>query len=249
MTKEEWKELVKTIYKQKIKTKILKILREYGYSFMRFHRSEFINQKILEASQLIKFINKNFDDEDDLTVAFNIKYLDNTLNNIRHGVDYSNRFVLETGVSDVFEEFWDEIVDGMDISDIPDADFEALREAGSLDPKSEIHFSMLRTKKLKKSIRFNAKENSIRFSLKKTETIIEKKKMILKKCTSKNPPTKRKIIKGLVEICRGTILTGVDIALLMGIWPVPLSPNTITVGAVASIATGIGDIIIAVQEL
>lgn len=248
MTKDEWKELIKSINNQIIGPKLQKIIRRY-HPFERFENFPFGNRGIYKASWTIKFINENFDDEDDLTKAFNIEYLDNTLDNIKWSVEYSNRLVLKTGVSDVVEEFWDEIVDGMDISDIPDIDFEALREAGSINPKSEIHISMVRTKKWKKSIRYNSKESSIQYSLKKSEAIIEKKKEVLKECNSKNPPTKRKIIKGLGGICRGTILTSVDIGLLAGIWPVPLSPDTTTVGAVASIATGIGDIIIAVGEL
>ena len=157
--------------------------------------------------------------------------------------------MLETGISDVVEEFWDEIVDGMDISDIPEADFEALREAGSHDPKGEIHVSMVRIKKRKMSLRYDSKESSVRYSLERTESIVERKKEVLKKCNSNNPPTKKKLFKGLGGICRGAILIGVDIGLLAGFWPVPLSPDTTTVGAVASITTGIGDIMIAVGEL
>jgi len=248
MTKDEWKELVKSICNQKIRPKLRKIHHKY-HPFEWFENFPFGDRRIYKASRTIKFINETFDDEDDLTRAFNKEYLDNTLDNLRWSVEHSNRLVLKTGVSDVVDEFWDEIVDGMDISDIPEADFDALREGGSLDPKSEIQVSMIRTKKWKKTICYNSKESSIRYSLKKSETIIERRKEVLKDCNSNNPPTKRKIFKGLGGICRGTILTGVDIGLLAGFWPVPLSPDTTTVGAVASITTGIGDIMIAVGEL
>jgi hypothetical protein len=248
MTKEEWNELVKGICNQKIKPKLRKIHRKY-HPFEWFENFPFRDRGIYKASRTIKFIDENFDDEDDLTNVFNKEYLDNTLDNLRRGVVHNNRLVVKTGISDVVEEFWDEIVDGMEISDIPEADFEALREAGSYDPKSEIHVSMVRIKKRKKSIRCNSKESSLRYSLEKSESIIERKKEVLKECNSNNPPTKRKILKGLGGICRGAILTGVDIGLLAGFWPVPLSPDTTTVGAVASITTGIGDIMIAVGEL
>jgi len=248
MTKEEWNDLVKGICNQKIKPKLRKIHRKY-HPFEWFEKFPFGDRGFYKASRTIKFINDNFDEEEDLTRAFNKEYLDNTLDSLRWGVEHNNRLVLKTGISDVVEEFWEEIVDGMDISDIPEADFEALREAGSLDPKSEIHVSMVRIKKRKKSVRYNSKESSMRYSLKKSETVIERKKEVLKECNSNNPPTKRKIFKGLGGICRGAILTGVDIGLLAGFWPVPLSPDTTTVGAVASITTGIGDIMIAVGEL
>ena len=248
MTKEEWNELVKGICNQKVKPKLRKIHRKY-HPFEQFENFPFRDRGIYKASRTIKFIDENFDDEDDLTNVFNKEYLDNTLDNLRRGVVHNNRLVVKTGISDVVEEFWDEIVDGMEISDIPEADFQALREAGSYDPKSEIHVSMVRIKKRKKSIRCNSKESSLRYSLEKSESTIERKKEVLKECNSNNPPTKRKIFKGLGGICRGAILTGVDIGLLAGFWPVPLSPDTTTVGAVASITTGIGDIMIAVGEL
>ncbi|MFO7737153.1 MAG: hypothetical protein R6V46_01640 [Desulfatiglandaceae bacterium] len=55
---------------------------------------------------------------------------------------------------------------------------------------------------------------------------------------------------GLVGgICRGAFLTGVDVDLLAGSRPVPLAPDTTKVGVVASITTGIGDIMIAVGGL
>ena len=248
MTKEEWKELVKGICNQKILPKLRKLHGKY-HPFEFFERFPFGDQGIYKASRSIKFIDDNFDDEDDLTKVFNKEYLDNTIDNLRCGVERSNRLVLKTGVSDVVEEFWEEIVDGMEVSDIPEADFEALREGGSQDPKSEILISIVRIKKSKKSMRYNSNESSMKYSLEKSETIIEQKKEILKECNSNNPPTKRKIFKGLGGICRGTILTGVDIGLLAVFWPVPLSPDTTTVGAVASITTGIGDIMIAVGEL
>jgi len=157
-------------------------------------------------------------------------------------------FVLNSGIDDVIEEFFDEIADGMEVSDMPEQDFQALLEAGSQNPKSEIQLTMVRIKKRKKRIYFNNKESSIRYSLKESERIVIKRKEEIKECNSNNPPRK-KIFKGLGGICRGAILTGVDIALMAGWWPIPLSPDTTTVGSVVSLTTGIGDIMIAIGEL
>lgn len=248
MTKEEWNDLVKDICNQEIRPKLRRLFHKYQ-PFEWCDRFPFGDRGIFKATRTIKFINENFDDEDELTTVFNKEYLDITLDNLKWGVEHNNRLVLKTGISDVVEEFWDEIVDGMDISDIPEADFEALREAGSYDPKSEVHISMVRMKKRKILMGYNSKESSLRYSLERSESILQRRKEILKESNSNNPPTKRKIFKGLGGICRGVILTGVDVGILAGLWPVPLSPDTRTVGAVASITTGIGDIMIAVGEL
>jgi hypothetical protein len=60
--------------------------------------------------------------------------------------------------------------------------------------------------------------------------------------------TERRWFKGLGSLCRGTVLTAVDITLLGGMWALPLSPDTTIVGSVASIATGLGDIAIGIGE-
>ncbi len=248
MTKEEWNELVKGICNHEIRPRLGRIFGKY-HPLEWFERFPFAYRWFFLATRTIGFINENFDDEHDLTKVFNKEYLDNILDNLKWGVEQNNHLVLQSGISDVVEEFWDEIVDGMDISDIPEADFDALREAGSHDPKSEVHVSVIRVKKLKISTGYNSKESSLRYSLEKSESIVQRKKEILKESNSNNPPTKRKIFKGLGGICRGTILTAVDVGLLAGFWPVPLSPDTTTVGAVTSMITGIGDIMIAVGEL
>ena len=65
MTKEEWNELVRGICNQKIKPKLRKIHREY-HPLEWFERFPFGDRGIYTASRTIKFINENFDDEDDL---------------------------------------------------------------------------------------------------------------------------------------------------------------------------------------
>jgi hypothetical protein len=246
MTKDEWKELVDGICNQQILPKLRKIRRKFLH-FDCCDRFPFRENGLYQASRTIRFIDENFDDDDDLTKVFKEGFLYETLDRISNGLEDSNRLVLNTGIVEVIEEFYDEIVDGMEVSDIPEIDFRALREAGSKDPKSELLVTMVRMKKRRKAkFSHNNKEMDIRYYLKESSEIIVRRKM---ERDSKELPTKRKIFKGLGGICRGAILTGVDIGLLAGVWPVPLSPDTTTVGGVTSIVTGIGDIMIAVGEL
>jgi hypothetical protein len=180
MTKDEWKDLVKGICNQKILPKLRQIHRKY-HPFEFHERFQFGDRGIYKSSRTIRFIEDNFEDDDDLSRVFNKEYLGNTLDNLRWGVESSNRLVLKTGISDVIEEFFEEIVDGMEISDIPDVDFDALREAGSQDPKSEILISMIRTKKLKKTIRYNSNESTMRYSLQESEKVVVRRKEVLEK--------------------------------------------------------------------
>jgi hypothetical protein len=247
MSKEEWNEMVKGICNNEILPK----LRENRMMFHhhKYFDDSFMDSEIYTASRTLRFIDDTFRDDYDLTRAYTKEYLDYTLGMLQRGMRNCNYLVLKTGISHVIEEFYEEIVDGMEISDIPEVDFDALREAGSRDPKSEILLSMVRIKHRKLKFDFNSHHFSIHYSLEKSEHLIEERREILRDSDSDNPPTKKKIFKGLGGICRGSILTCLDIGLMAGLCPVPLSSDALTVGAVTSLTTGLGDIMIAIGEL
>ena len=247
MEKEEWRELIKGIYHQHISQKLQRIRRGF-HPLEMFEEFPYFIRSLPKASRTIRYVDNNFDEDDDLSKAFKKEYLENTISDLHRGLELNQRYVLKSGIVDVIEEYFDEIAEGMEISDIPEQDFHALLEAGSQNPKSEVQLTMVRIKKRKGRIRFSSKESSIRYSLNESEQVIVRRKEELKKCSSNNPPRK-KIFKGLGGICRGAILTGVNITLMAGWWPVPLSLDTITVGSVVSLTTGIGDIMIAIGEL
>ncbi|HEY6872286.1 MAG TPA: hypothetical protein VI298_06100 [Geobacteraceae bacterium] len=246
MEKKDWSELVDGICKQHIIPKLRRIRRKFLH-FDCCDRFPFGENGLYRASRTIRYIDENFDDDADLSKVFKEEFLYETLDRLSSGVEDSNRLILDTGIADVVEEFYDEIVDGMEVSDIPEIDFRALREAGSNDPKSEILVTMVRMKKRRKAwLSYNNRDMDIKYTLKESSEIIIRRR---KERDSVEAPTKRRIFKGLGGICRGAILTGVDVGLLAGVWPVPLSADTTTVGAVTSIVTGIGDIMIAVGDL
>jgi hypothetical protein len=248
MNKEEWKDLVRSICNHLIFSKLRGIWKQY-HPFEFYEHHFFRDWEIFKISRTIRFIDDNFGEDDDLFAAFNKEFLDKTLNNLLLNIEDNNRVVMKTGLSEIIDEFYDEIVDGMEITDMPDADFEALSISGSQDPKGELLILMTRIKKRKEEIKYNLNKESITYSLKESENIVIKKKGVLNTCNSNNPPTKRKIFKGLGNICRGVILTGVDVGLLAGLWPLPISSDTTTIGATVSIITGVGDISIGTGEL
>jgi hypothetical protein len=167
---------------------------------------------------------------------------------LSEGLNLNRRFVVETGIAEVIEEFFEEIVDGMDPSDIPEQDIEALRISGSTNPINELHLSMIRLKKKREVIMRRNKEGSISVTVKQCEERVQRRKEQVKESNSNRPPKKR-IFKGLGSICKGSMLTVVDVSLVAGMWPLGLSVETTTVGAVVSITTGLGDILNGVGEM
>lgn len=248
MTKEEWKEMVKEIYYQSIEPKFRRRLKHF-HPFEFYEKYPYDIHRIIKAIRVLKFIDENFDDDDDLTTAFNKDYLHNLLNDLESGLSLNNRLVVETGVVDVIEEYFDEITSYMDVDDLPEQDLEALRQAGSRNPKAELQLSMLRIKHKKEIIIKRKSNHSLRYTVKDSKEIISNKQSEIKESNSNQPP-KRKIFKGIGSIAKGALLTTVDATLMVGIWaPLPLSVEATTVGAVVSITTGLGDILNGVGEI
>jgi len=246
MTKDEWRELIKHIYYQSIEPK-LRRRRKHFHPFEWFERYPHELERLMRAMRVIRFIEDNFDEDDDLTEYWKPEFLKRTLDDLSGGLHLNKSWVVETGISDSIEEFFEEIVDGMDVDDIPEQDLIALRQSGSQDPKQECQLSILRLKR-KKEIVIKRKETSFSFTIKESVDRLERRKERLQKSNSNEPP-KKKLFKGLGTICKGAMLTVVDVSLVAGMWPTGLPTEATTVGAVVSLTTGIGDILIGVGEM
>lgn len=244
MKKEEWLNFLKGIYLHHIAPKLHRIHRKIHH----FDDLEYDTRPLFKASRSLRFIEDNFSEDYNLLESFQPQFLEKIFDNLERGLRRSNETLVETEIINVIDEFFDEIVDGMEISDMPEADFYALSEAGSQDPKSEIQLSIVRIKKRREKLYYKNKDDHMKYCLKESEQIVIKRKDNLKEYNSNKPPTKR-IFKGLGYFCRGALLTAVDIGIMAGGWPwqIQISPD-IKYGSIISIATGVGDIAIGVGE-
>lgn len=244
MTKKEWRKFIKQIYYDSLLSKLSKT-RKHFHPF-EFHESSHEYEQILRAMRTLRFIESNFQDNDELTKYFTPEYLKQILNAIESGLRLNERYLIDTGISEVIEKYFDEILAGIEIKDFPKADLTALRESGSVSPKSELQFSITRIKK-ERTFSYESKNKRFSYDIKYSKERITEQKEQISNSNDKDKPKKR-IFKGLGNITRGSILTFVDVSLLMGAWTIPLSPETTSVGAVVSITTGIGDIMSGVGE-
>jgi hypothetical protein len=247
MTKDEWRKIVKEIYYQSIEPKFRRSMKHF-HPFELFERYPYDIHKIIKALRVIRFINENFDDNDDLTTAFTKEYLVDIFENLDDGLSFNNRLILDTEVVAVIEEFFDEISSLMEVDDLPEQDFEALRQSGSRDPKTEMQLSIIKTKHKREILIKKNKDRSLTYRIKESKEVVKQKQADIKESNSNQPPT-RKIFKGISSIARGALLTTVDATLIAGMWTVALPVETTTVGAVVSITTGIGDIFNGIGEI
>lgn len=247
MTKEEWREIIKEIYYQSIEPKLRRKIKKF-HPFEICERYPYDIHRLIKALRTIRFIDETFDEEENLAESFTQEFLLKILNDVDSGLSLNNHLVLETGIVDAIEEFFEEIIDGMDVDDIPEQDFEALLKSGSRNPKAEIQFSMLKLRKKKDIIIKRGKNHSLYYRVKESKDIIKQRQAEIKESNSNISP-RRKIFKGIGTICKGALLTTVDATLVAGLWPFSLSIETTTVGAVVSMTTGIGDIFNGIGEI
>jgi len=204
MKKKEWRELIKQIYFDSILPK-LGSKRKY---FHPFEWHEYIHEydEILRGMRFLRFVEYNFNEDEELTNYFTIDYLKRILNSIERAINLDERLVIDSGISETIEKYFEEIIEQTDINDFPELDLNALRESGSLNPKRELRHILFSIKKERNRNKYND-DIKFTFELKHSKEKIEKKKKQLE--LDSNKP-KRNIFKGLGNITRGSILTVVD---------------------------------------
>ncbi len=167
----------------------------------------------------------------------------------------NNELVVDTGIADVIQDYFGEIVDGMSVDHFPKEDFEVLEQAGSSDSRREIIALVYLIKSRKEQLIRESRQ--VRFS----QTLGEVAQRVerIENTFSQEPPkpnqsnkktaVKRATFKGIGSIAQGALMTMTNITLAAGLWSVPFPPETASLGAVVSATTGIGTILTGIGEL
>jgi hypothetical protein len=128
---------------------------------------------------------------------------------------------------------------------------------GSPNPDVELRALVLRAKARRERLRQNSRELAVLQQLKHAEKRLTDAQEEFEKCRkvqeegeSEQRVTKsRRWFKSLGQIAQGAALTIADVALAVGALKFPVSPETQTWGAVASVSTGVGTILGGVGDL
>ena len=148
--------------------------------------------------------------------------------------------------------------DGLAAIHLPEADKDVLREMGSVNPEVELRSLVYSAKR--ELYRIDHRSSDLRLrqelgyaeqKLKQAETDFERHLEVKKREESPEevPKKTRRWFKGLGQISQGAALSIANVALAIGTLNLPVSPETQTWGAVASVATGIGTILNGIGEL
>lgn len=209
------------------------------------------------AVRVLRFIEDNCDEGDDVYQVFTVQRVANAISETRQSLDFSNRTIEEAGFLDAFESHTDEILAGLRPEHLPVADKQVLKDMGSPDVDAELAELVFRARGYREKARQLSREVSTREQLRQVaEQIgrVEKEFENFRSFTADRPASEapkksRRWFKGLGQIGQGAALSIANVALAVGVIQFPVSAETQTWGALASVATGIGTVLNGVGDL
>jgi hypothetical protein len=209
------------------------------------------------AASVIDLVSKHVFDDDDIYRSVTPERLRMTVGTVEDALSYHNNLAQESGFIDIMDSHLAVLLGGLSHEDLPSVDEEVLKALGSRDPKADLvaittlvtatlfvrredgqsaspiaTLEHARERVMTARYEFEAWETSVRESAAPTV-----------------PPKKsRRWFKALGSILTGASLSTANILAACGIWPVALSPETQSFGAVASVSTGVGLVMVGVGE-
>jgi hypothetical protein len=255
MTDDEYREFLTFLFEHYVRPRLGRVRRRFHHHMMEewvYHLDQ-----AQHALHVLRYIETNCDDDDDIYRTFTLERLTRAVSDTRNAVEFGDRMAEEAGFLDALEAHADDVLSGLQAQHLPDADREIFREMGSLNPDMELRALVLRAKSSRDRLRQNSRELSIRQQLKHAEERVgeaqqefERMRKAQQEGPEKERPSKsRRWFKGLGQIAQGAALSIADVALAAGAPQFPVSPETQTWGAVASVTTGVGTILNGVGDL
>jgi len=178
------------------------------------------------------------------------------ISDTRYGLSFSNRVTEEGGFLDAYEAHEFEILQGLQPHHLPAEDKEILRDMGSINPDAELRGLVYLAKARAVKVERQHREISSRQELKNCEQELDQAEQKFRKGIemkepelNQMPKKSRRWFKGVGQIAQGSALSIANVALAIGVLHLPVSAETQTWGAIASVTTGIGTVLNGVGDL
>lgn len=256
MSDKEYREFLEYLFERHVRPHMGRVRRrlhrhmedEYGYHVEQAER----------AARILRFIEATAQDDDGAYETLTPRALESAVSNTRSVLNFSYRIAEETGFLEVLECYFQEIAEGLEPQHLPPIDAEVLRSLGAENVEVELRVMVFAAKRIaaaRARLR-NSNEDSIKREIEHAlERLDHDQKAFAvwrkEKEESPEPPPKktRRWFKGLGQIGQGSAVTIADIALAAGGLHLPVSPETHTWGAIASVTAGVGTIINGIGDL
>ncbi len=249
MTDDEYRQFLSFLFERYVRPRIARVRLRYTHHM----EDEFSYQfgRAMRSARILRFVESYCQDDEDAYMTFTVERLAQAVYSARDSVNFSNRVADEGGYLDACESHAREIASGLAAIHLPDAEKEVLREMGSPNPEVELRSLVYLAKSWIETSARQVREISLRQELQNVEKRLEKAgnefatlEQTKKETPSKEIPKKsRRWFKALGQIGQGAALSIANVALAVGALHLPVSPETQTWGAIASVATGFGTVL------
>ncbi len=259
MTEAEYREFMSFLFERYIRPRLARVRSHHRHHF----EDEFSYQldRAVRSAQILRFVETSVQDDEDAYRTFTLERLSRAVSETRYSLEFSNRVADEAGFLEACESHPREIADGLAVDHLPEADKEVLRQIGSVNPEVELRSLVYRTKAWLEGRERQSRDLSLRHELRSVEERLEKadaefgehvearKKESPEETSKKVPKKSRRWFKGLGQISQGAALSIANVGLAIGTLKLPVSPETQTWGAIASVTTGIGTVLSGIGDL
>jgi len=225
---------------------------------MRFHPMELGHEweyeweRLRKANQILRHINRFCEDEGEIYNVFKEERLNQLPSDIRNAIRFHNRMAEAGGFMDVYDGYYNDVVEGIRLKYMPAQELEILREMGIENPEAELMAMIHIVKSRKKDVSYSSNEVCISSQLKNIEKRLEEQietQRKLEKEEEKPKKKSRRWFKGLGQIAQGTALSAANIGLSVGAFTFPVPAATANWSAIVSSITGVGIIFKGVGDL
>jgi hypothetical protein len=254
LTDDEYRAFLTTLFEHYVRPRLPRARRRQHHHMMGEEWAYHLDQAV-KSARIARFIESQCSDDSEIYRTFTTQRLREAISETKSSVAFARREAEEDGYLDAFEAHASELLDGLAPQHLPDIDREVLRDMGSSSPDADIAVLILRAKRHRHRVERLSHDMSIRRELREAEDLLAAADDEFNETRTNQPqnmpqPTKtRRWFKGLGQIAQGAALTIANTAMALGVLKFPVSPETQTWGAVASVATGIGTIMSGIGDL
>jgi hypothetical protein len=220
------------------------------------HMLEHVMREAQQGLQVTDYIVRFCRTDEEIYETFTSTMLHNTVAHANNTLLESRSMLDESGYLAAVDDYFDEIVEGLDPDLLPPAEVQLLAGLGRRDPKEEltavIYLVQARREHLhSKTVRQQFEEGIevLRFGLPASDGSAGDKGGRSSGPGGKRPRKGRRWFKGVGQILQGGVLAIGDVALATGWLHLPVDAQTRTWGSVVSVATGVGLVCNGIGEL
>lgn len=257
MTESEYSDFLTFLFERYVRPRIGSVRHRHHDKYTREEEFHYFLDHAVRAGKVFKFIESYCFADSWIYSTLTTEGLKWAISETRNSLEFSNYVAEEAGFLDAFEAHEREIASHLDASHLPVIDKEVLQEMGSVNADQELRSLVFIAKTYLERRELQSRELTVRQELRHIESLISEAEAEFERDVEPNknqgalesPRKSRRWFKGLGQIGQGAALTIANVALAIGTLNLPVSPETQTWGAIASVTTGIGTILSGAGDL